>query len=295
MAEPLLAITGVTGGIGGRVADRLSRQGCNLRLIARDPAKIDGFPRAELVAGDYDDEASMRRALSGAAAMLFVSGREHVDRLIQHEKVVAAATSAGVRKIVYTSFLGASPEATFTLARQHHQTERFIRSSGAEYVFLRDSLYTDFIPHLVGADGAIRGPAASGRVSFVTRDDIADAVVAVLTTDVFDGQTFDITGPEAITLNEAAAVLTEFAGKTITYVAETKEEAYASRAHYGAPDWEVEGWVTSYQAIAQAEMEVVSNSVETLTFNRPLSVREFLAANPESYAQLTRTSGDASP
>ena len=286
MAEALLAITGVTGGIGGRVADRLSRQGCNLRLIARDLAKIDDFPRAELVVGDYDDEASMRQALSGASAMLFVSGREHIDRLTQHEKVVAAATSAGVRKIVYTSFLGASPEATFTLARQHYQTERFIRSSGAEYVFLRDSLYTDYIPHLVGADGVIRGPAGSGRVSFVTRDDIADAATAVLTTDVFDGQTFDITGPEAITLSHAAAVLSEFAGREISYVPETIEEAYASRAHYNAPDWEVEGWVTSYQAIANEEMETVSNSVETLTFHRPLSVKDFLAANPESYAHL---------
>jgi uncharacterized protein YbjT (DUF2867 family) len=291
----LIAITGVTGGIGGRVASILSRQNLPLRLIARDASKVTGFPESDIAEANYDDEQAMAKALSGVSSMFFVSGREHIDRLEQHQKVVAAATLAQVPKVVYTSFLNANPNATFTLARQHYQTERFIRSSGAEYVFLRDSLYTDFIPHLVGADGVIRGPAASGRVSFVTRDDIADAAVAVLTTDVFDGQTFDITGPEAITLIEAAAVLSEVAEKTITYVPETEEEAYASRAHYGAPDWEVEGWVTSYQAIAQAEMEVVSNSVETLTFHRPLSVREFLAANPESYAQLTRTSGDASP
>ena len=291
----MIAITGVTGGIGGRVASILSRQNLPLRLIARDASKVTGFPESDIAEANYDDEQAMAKALSGVSSMFFVSGREHIDRLEQHQKVVAAATLAQVPKVVYTSFLNANPNATFTLARQHYQTERFIRSSGAEYVFLRDSLYTDFIPHLVGADGVIRGPAASGRVSFVTRDDIADAAVAVLTTDVFDGQTFDITGPEAITLSEAAAVLSEVAEKTITYVPETEEEAYASRAHYGAPDWEVEGWVTSYQAIANDEMEVVSNSVETLTFHRPLSVREFLAANPESYAQLTRTSGDASP
>jgi NAD(P)H dehydrogenase (quinone) len=78
----------------------------------------------------------------------------------------------------------------------------------------------------------------------VTRDDIADVAVAVLLGDGHDGGTYDVTGPEATTLHEAAQELSRVTGRTITYHAETLEEAYASRASYGAPELPVrqEGW-----------------------------------------------------
>lgn len=291
----LIAVTGVTGGIGSRVAQILIQQGYSPRLLTRDASQARASLGNDIVECSYDDQAAMTKALAGVSTLLFVSGREHIDRLEHHRSVIAAASAAAVRKIVYTSFLGAHPDATFTLARQHYQTERLIRQSQAEFVILRDSMYADYLPFLPGTDGVIKGPAGSGRASFVTRNDVAESAVAVLTTDTFDGQTFDITGPEAMTLKEAASELSEFTGRDITYLPETVEAAYASRAHYGAPNWEVEGWVTSYQAVANDEMEIVSNAVETLTFHRPHTVREFLAANPASYTHLMGNGAGASP
>ena len=144
---------------------------------------------------------------------------------------------------------------------------------------IRDS-YQDVFPHFAGEDGVIRGPAGDGRVSAVTRDDIADAAVAVLLagTGEHDGRTYDLTGPQSLTVAEIAAELSRATGRTITYHAETVEEAYASRAHYGAPDWEVEGWVTSYTAIAAGDLEPVTDHVQRLTGHPATSVREFLAA-----------------
>jgi uncharacterized protein YbjT (DUF2867 family) len=224
----------------------------------------------------------MKLALEGIDVLLFVSGREHIDRLEQHRRVVAAAQEASVRKIVYTSFLGASPTATFKLARQHHYTERFIGDGGFDFVFLRDSMYADYLPYLVGKDDVIRGPAGDGRASFVTRDDVAESAVAALLGDEFDGSTFAVTGPQALSLTEVAALMSWIAGSRIVYEPETVEEAYESRSVFGAPEWEVEGWVTSYQAIANGEMETVSTAVETLTGHRPRSVEDFLRANPSS-------------
>ncbi|MDT0551254.1 hypothetical protein RND15_52760, partial [Streptomyces sp. DSM 41529] len=66
-------------------------------------------------------------------------------------------------------------------------------------------------------------------------------------------------------------------------VPETVEEAYASRAGYGAPEWEVAGWVTSYEAIAAGELATVSDAVPTLTGHPAMSFAEYLAANPDSY------------
>ena len=120
----------------------------------------------------------------------------------------------------------------------------------------------------------------------MTRDDIAESAVTTLISSDHDGAVFNMTGPESIDLHETADRYGRFVGREISYHPETVEEAYASRAVYDAPDWEVEGWVTSYLAIANGEMDVVSDAVETLTGRPPQSLEDFLAAHPESYQAL---------
>ena len=72
-----------------------------------------------------------------------------------------------------------------------------MRSTSVRYTFLRDGPYLDYVPALAGTDGVIRGPAGDGRVGAVARDDVAEVVVAVLLGEGHDGQTYDVTGPEA--------------------------------------------------------------------------------------------------
>jgi uncharacterized protein YbjT (DUF2867 family) len=186
--------------------------------------------------------------------------------------------AAGVRRIVYTSLVGAAPGATFTFARDHWHTEQHIRSTGVDFTFLRDNLYLDFVPGFVGADGVIRGPAGDGRVAAVARDDVAAVAAAVLTSDEHSGATYDLTGPNAFTLAEAAAVLTDAWGRKVRYEAETLDEAYRSRESYGAPAWEVAGWVTSYAAIASGELSQVSTAVRDITGLEPTGLEEYVRA-----------------
>ena len=284
----LIAVTGVTGGLGGRVARRLADRGVGQRLVVRDPGRAPRLAGAEVAAASYDDPERLRRAFQGARTLVMVSASEDPDRLRLHANVVDAAGDAGVERIVYTSFLGAAPDCTFTFGRDHWHTEERIKASGLTWTMLRDSLYLDFLPLMVGPDGVIRGPAGDGRVAAVTRDDIADVAVAVLLEggDGHAGRTYDLTGPEALTMAEVAEQLTAFAGRPVTYHAETLEEAYASRAHYGAPDWEVAGWVTTYAAIANGDLEAVSGDVAAVAGHPPTSLAEFLRDNPDSYAGL---------
>ena len=283
----VIAVTGATGGLGGRVARRLADRGVRQRLVVRDPGRAPELAGAEVATGSYDDPESLRRAFEGTRTLLMVSASEDPDRLRLHANVVDAAVGAGVERVVYTSFFGAAPDCTFTFGRDHWHTEELIRASGLRHTFLRDNLYLDFLPLMVGADGVIRGPAGDGRVAAVTRDDIADAAAAVLLEgDRHDGQTYDMTGPEAFTLAEAAQELSRAAGRTVTYQAETLEEAYASRAHYGAPDWEVAGWVTTYAAIANGDLEEVSGDVAAVAGHPPMGLAEFLRRNPDSLGRL---------
>jgi NAD(P)H dehydrogenase (quinone) len=280
----IIAVTGATGGLGGRVARRLAEQGLRQRLVVRDPARAPALAGAEVATGSYDDREGLRRAFAGARTLFMVSASEDPDRMRLHTNVVEAARDAGVGRVVYTSFFGAAPDCTFTFGRDHWHTEELIRASGLRHTFLRDNLYVDFLPLMVGADGVIRGPAGDGRVAAVARDDIADVAAAVLgdAGDGHDGRTYDMTGPEAFTLAAAAEELSRVAGRTITYHAETLEEAYASRAHYGAPDWEVAGWVTTYAAIANGDLEAVSGDVAAAAGHPPMSLAEFVRRNPDS-------------
>ena len=287
MAEELYGITGATGEVGRRVAERVSARGWRQLLIVRDPARAPELENAGAIGiSDYGDLDSCRSGMAGVTTLFLVSGSEHPERVRQHFTAVDAAVAAGVGRIVYLSFLGAAPNATFTLARQHHATEEHTRSKGVAFTFLRSSLYLDFIPWFFGREGVLRGPAGRGRLAPVARDDIADTVVAVLATRDHDGETYDNTGPSTFDFHEAAEEISRAAGRPGTYYEETVEEAWASRRPTGAPDWEIEGWVSSYLAIAEGEMDVVSDTVPRLTGRPAQSLGEYLAQHPESYEHL---------
>jgi NAD(P)H dehydrogenase (quinone) len=286
-----IAVTGVTGGLGGRVARRLAERGVAQRLVVRDPGRAPELAGAEVATGSYDDRDGLRRAFEGTRALFMVSASEAPDRRRLHANVVDAAVAAGVERVVYTSFFGAAPDCTFTFGRDHWHAEEHIRASGLRHTFLRDNLYIDFLPLMAGADGVIRGPAGNGRAAAVARDDIAEVAVAVLLGDGHDGRSYDMTGPEALTLGEVAEELSRFAGRTIRYQEETLEEAYASRASYGRPRWEVDGWVTTYVAIANGDLEQVSGDVEAVAGHPPVPLAEFLRDNPDSYGHLVTAPG----
>ncbi|HSK95450.1 MAG TPA: SDR family oxidoreductase [Euzebyales bacterium] len=270
-----IAVTGATGGVGGLVARRLAERGIAQRLVARDPARVPEVAGAQTAQAAYDDGDAMRRALEGVRTLLLVSGREDRDRLEQHRTAIDAAVAAGVERAVYTSFLGAAPDATFTFSRDHYHTEQHLCAVGLRMVSLRDSLYTDVLPSFVSG-GVIRGPAGDGRFAPVTRGDVADMAVTALLDERYDGTTFDVTGPELVSMADIAALLTETLGEPVRYEDETLEEAYASRASFGAPEWEVTGWVTSYAAIATGALEIVTDTVEAVTGRPPVSPRDYL-------------------
>jgi len=221
--------------------------------------------------------------------VLFLVSGYGPTRLEQHYSAIEAAVAAGVERIVYTSFLSAAPLATFTHAREHYLTEQRIRESGCRYTFLRPTFYLDRASLWFSSEGVVKGPAGNGTITWVSRDDIADVAVAVLTGTGHDGASYEITGSHALTLTQAAEEFSRATGIPTSYQPETIEEAKASRAKFNPTDWELEAWVSTYVAIATGEMSVVSHTVEALTGHAPQTLADYLHRHPESYEHITPT------
>ncbi len=284
----MILVTGASGAVGARVAERLVGRGNALRLFVRDAARAPEIPGAEIVVGSYEDLPSLEAAMRGVSCAFVASVYgEPVRRSRLHMNAMDAAIRAGVGHIVYLSFQGASPDSLFPYGVDHALSEAHLERMGVPYTILRDSLYLDSIPHYFGSDGVARGPAGEGRTAWVARDDVADVVAAVLAAPSHHaGRTYDVTGPEATTYAQVAATLTELTGRPFGFENESVEEGRRSRAALGAPAWQVEVWLGSYLAAAAGELAPVSDTVERIAGHPPLGLRAYAERRPELLAPL---------
>lgn len=271
-----ILITGATGNIGHRVAELLKDQPA-VRLLCRQPEKLARFPHTEIVKGDYRDSHSLDAAFSGVETAFIVSGYAPPgERALLHKNAIDAAVRAGTRHLVYLSSQGASPDSKFPMSKDHYQTEQFLKASGLTYTILRDSFYMDLIPEMFGQERIMKGPGGKGKVAWVSREDVSQVIATVLNGPSSFQGTFEMTGPEALSLSETADRFTAFFGTTHHYEEETPEAGRAWRKALGAPDWEVSTWVGSYEAIAANEMAPVSDDIYKITGQHPMRLEEHL-------------------
>ena len=259
----MIGITGVTGKLGSYVADLVDQQGISSIHLARRPERAKVYASAEIRKMVYANTPEVVDALKGIDVLLMVSARENPERVEEHKSFLDAAKLAGVQHIVYTSFYGADEKATFTLSRDHAQTEAYIKELGFTYTFLRDNFYLDFLIDIALENGEIRGPAGRGRVSAVARKDTSRVAAEILLNPKeWENQTLNLTGPEDLSMEEIVELLSKETGNAITYVDESVEEAYESRKKWPAQNWEYDAWVSTYTAIKAGEQAGVSTDVK---------------------------------
>ena len=273
----MIGITGVTGELGSYVADLVDKKGTASIHLARSPERAKVYASAEIRQMVYADTPEVVEALKGIDVLLMVSARENPERVKEHKDFLDAAKLAGVEHIVYTSFYGADEQATFTLSRDHAQTEAYIKELGFTYTFLRDNFYLDFLIDMALENGEIRGPAGSGLVSAVARKDTSRVAAEILSqAKKWENQTLNLTGPEDLSMEEITTLLSRATKQTITYVDESVEEAYESRKKWPAETWEYDAWVSTYTAIKVGEQAGVSTDVEKVLGHPASSLLDIL-------------------
>src|ERR1700722_16949653 len=277
----LILVTGATGKIGSCIAQHLKQLGKRFRLLVREPRKLSTFPEVEKVTGDYGDVESLNRAFTDVSSAFIVSGyAEPGERAKLHRNAFQAAQRAGVRYLIYLSTLGASPHSRFPMSRDHYESEQFLQATGVPHTILRDSFYSELAVQMFNEEGVMKGPGGQGKVSWVGREEIAEAAAKLLARDRPLPGTFLMTGPSALSLSETAALLSALKRRTLRYEDEPVDAAKQWRSKLGVPAWEVDTWVGSYEAIAAGEFETVDPALATI-LGRPASDLEtYLAARP---------------
>ncbi|HEX7890674.1 MAG TPA: SDR family oxidoreductase [Ramlibacter sp.] len=272
-----IGITGATGQLGRIVVDKLKQKVAASDIVAlmRSPAKAAdlGVPAR---AADYGDAKALAAALAGVDTLLLISGNEVGQRVPQHRNVIDAAKQAGVRHIVYTSLLRADT-SPLNLAGEHRETEAMLAASGIPATILRNSWYME--NHLGSATGAVAagafiGSAGSGRIAGATREDYAEAAVAVLTGSGHQGKVYELAGDEPYTLADVAAEIARQAGKPVPYRDLSPSDYAQALQGFGLPEGFAQA-IASWDAdAAQGALDDGSHTLSRLIGRRttPLSV-----------------------
>ena len=238
-----LVVTGATGHLGRLVIDALLASGvpaASVAAVVRDKDRAAGLEAAgvELRIADYDRPESLADAFRSGDRVLMISGSEVGRRVPQHTAVIDAAKAADVAQLAYTSVLG-GPDADFELAREHQLTEQLILDSGLPHTFLRNGWYTENYTEQLARDlenGAVVASAGKGRIASAARADYAAAATAVLTGEGHLGQTYELSGDAAWSLDEYAAEVSRQSGRPFAYREVSGDACQAILTDAGVPE-----------------------------------------------------------
>lgn len=290
-----IAITGASGQLGRLTAERVLEQTDpgNVVLITRDPSKLADLAAkgADVRAGDFTDPASLDAAFAGVETLLLISLDTVGTRVDPQRAAVEKAGQAGVSHIAYTSIVNPSDSNPIGVAAEHLATEEAIRATGLTFTFLRNAIYAEMAVRTAqgGVEhGVIHTNEGGGKVAYVSRADCAAVAAAVLTDDTgkHANKAYDVTGAEALTAEQVAAIAAEIAGRPISVEQIDDEAAVQGMVqHAGFPEPVARVFASFGTGHRLGWSAAVSTTVEELTGRAPQSVRDVLTQALTASAQ----------
>ncbi len=229
MRERMILVLGATGTVGMHVLSQLAAGGARVRALARSSQRVDRVRgiASEVVLGDMADIPSLRTAMTDVDHVFLVTPAGPDSEYFTGAVVEAAASLSP--HIVRLSTLGADPASTVRLAHWHGRADRLLQRSGLPHTILRPHFFMQNLlrehPATIAAKSRFYAPMKEGAIALVDARDVAAVAAKCLRMPGHAGQSYDITGPEALTFHQVAGHLSEAAGRLIDYVDQSREEA----------------------------------------------------------------------
>lgn len=269
-------VTGGTGKTGRRVAERLRDRGVAVRAVSRstNPAL------------DWTEEGSWDAVLDGADALYLAPAEGSRATAAFAER----AAKAGVRRIVLLSARGVTTPGYFddqeVLAAPFVDAEAGVMASGADWTIVRPGWFMqnfdegDFLGPVRA--GRLELPVGDGAAAWIDAEDIAAVVATLLVGGGHDSEAIELSGPRAVSLREAVAVISAETGRQVKYVPVT-EEAYRNRLR-------ADGLDDPAVAVANAGLSAIRKGSEAATTD---GVRRVLGRDPAHFEDFVRRAADA--
>ncbi|NMN57911.1 uncharacterized protein YbjT (DUF2867 family) [Xanthobacter sp. SG618] len=269
-----ILVFAANGNVGQPLVQALLAKGEQVKAASRTGKAVGG---AQGVAIDMDDPSTFATAFAGVDRLFLLAPTGSLDITGRLLPVIEAAAARKVKVVLMTA-LGVDADD----AIPYRQVELALERSGTPFVILRPNWFADNFHTFWKAGiehGVIALPAAEGKTSFIDARDIAESAAAALTTDRFDGRAFNLTGPEALTYGEAAAILSSVTGKPIAYTAVNDDAFVGILTGAGVPEPYARFLATLFHPVREGWTARVTGDVETLTGHAPRALSTYAQDN----------------
>jgi uncharacterized protein YbjT (DUF2867 family) len=290
----MIVVTGATGRLGSRVVQHLLNRTAAFNIVAcvREPGQAtDLLDKGVAVRkGDYDDPEGLAKAFDGADQLLLVSasGIAFQTRVNKHRSAIHAAKVAGVGQVFYTSLLPGNDSVAY-VQRAHIVTERSLRDSGLPHTILRNGAYAEAWDLYLGdVSNGVAFIPKDGPVSWVSRDDLGEGIAELLWRGKAGGETIELTGPEALTLEQTGSIVCRAQGQPTVVRIVPFAEYSAKQVAAGKSRTQAQQWATTFDGLARGEFGKVSPTLGSILGREPKRFEEVILA---SHANRTSAPG----
>lgn len=277
----MILITGATGNVGRATAQSLLSLGKPVRVAVREPSKLPSSiaDSAEVVTADLGRSEDLAHALSGVTKALLVTpngeGQEQLER-----GFIEQAAAANVAHVTKISSMEAAPDVRSAIPRSHYRSEEYLRASGMDWTMLRPSFFMQNLliwSTAIREQGCFALPLGDAQTSLIDARDVGKAAASSLSSDTHRNRTYELTGPELMTFDEVAAVITEQTGKTVRYLAQSSDEFRALLERIVPSTWQVDALVALFAQIADGALARRSGDYRALTGASATRLSQFVA------------------
>ena len=280
----MILITGASGNVGKEVLRQITQTGVEVRAAFQSVSKAAGTPSGvDIVSLDYNRAETLQTALKGADRV-FLVGPPTAQLTALERKAMEVIARSDVRQVVKLSAMGGR-EAIFT--RQHAESEDYIQAMGVPYTFLRPNGFmqnmVNYNAPTINAQSAFYGSEGDGRVSHIDIRDVAAVAVKALTEDGHAGKAYTLTGPEALTNEEIARILSDELGREIRFINLAPAQLKEALLSAGVPEWSADALLDLQRLYREDKATTVTRDVEQILRRQPISFAQFFRDHKSAF------------